>query len=113
MSISDESFREAFKPLHIPAHYQDANNDQDKVVYALAQLGQGSADDVTAKLAQLDNSLIIETFTPVAASILNNLFDKGLIKGALIAGKTHYDLSKITEANDGAVNPDMLATGLD
>ena len=113
MSITDESFREQFKPLHIPAHYLDSNNDQDKIVYALAQLGEASADDVAAKLAELDPAIDADRFTAVAASVLNNLFDKGLIKGAEISGKIHYDLSKITHANDGGVNPDLLAPGLD
>jgi len=113
MSITDESFREQFKPLHIPAHYQDSHNDQDKIVYALAQLGEGSADDVAAKLAELDPAIDADSFTAVAASILNNLFNKGLIKGAEVLGKTHYDLSKITRANDGGVDPDLLAPGLD
>lgn len=113
MSITDESFRDEFKPLHIPAHYQDCHNDQDKIVFALAQLGEASANGVAAKLAELDNSLNAESFIAIATSILNNLFDKGLIKGAMITGAMHYDLSKITEANDGAVNPDLLAPGLD
>lgn len=113
MSISDESFRNEFKPLHIPAHYQNSDNDQDKIVYALAQLGEGSADEVANKLAELDAEVNAEHFMVIAASVLGNLYEKGLIKGSKVSDKIHYNLSKITEANDGAVNPDLLAPGLD
>jgi hypothetical protein len=113
MSMTDESFREAFKPLHIPAHYADSKNDQDKVVYALAQLGEATPGAIVAKLSQIDPAIHTEQFTAIAGSVLNNLYDKGLIKGLKIGGQMHYDLSKITQANDGAINPDLLAPGLD
>lgn len=113
MSMTDESFREAFKPLHIPAHYLDSKNDQDKVVFALAQLGEATAEAVTQKLAETDSQINTGLFKPIAISILNNLYDKGLIKGLEINSQMHYDLSKITKANDGGVNPDLLAPGLD
>ena len=106
MSISDEQFREEYKPLHIPAHFKDAISQQDKVVFALAQVGEGTAADVTNELR--DNGSAIN-----AESTLKQLFDKGLIKGEEVNGEMSYNLSKITHANDGAVNPDLLAPGLD
>ena len=106
MSISDEDFREEYKPLHIPAHFKDAVTEQDKVVFALAQIGEGTAAGVTKELSS--NGATIN-----AEPTLKYLFDKGLIKGEEVNGEMSYNLSKITHANDGAVNPDLLAPGLD
>ena len=106
MSISDEDFREEYKPLHIPAHFKDAVTEQDKVVFALAQIGEGTAAEVTKELS--DNGETIN-----AEDILTHLFDKGLIKGEEVNGEMSYNLSKITRANDGAVDPDLLAPDLD
>lgn len=113
MSISDQSFREAFKPLHIPAHYEAGDTDENKVVYALAQLGEGTADEVAIKLSEIDPAMEMKKMKPVAISILNSLYQKGLLKGEETHSPMKYNLSKITEANDGAVNPDLLAPGLD
>ncbi|MEP6611673.1 MAG: hypothetical protein ABJA76_07300 [Mucilaginibacter sp.] len=41
------------------------------------------------------------------------LYDKGLLKGVDKAGVMHYNLSKITELNEGEVDPGKLAPGLD
>jgi hypothetical protein len=106
MSISDEAFREEYKPLHIPAHFKDAVTEQDKVIFALAQIGGGTAAEVSGELA--DNGANID-----AENTLNHLFNKGLIKGEEVNGEMSYNLSKITHANDGAVDPDLLAPGLD
>ena len=113
MSISDQSFRDEFKPLHIPAHYQDCRTDEDKVVYALAQRGEGTADDIAKALVKIDGTLDIDRYQIIVTSVLENLYEKGLIKGTDRAGYIHYDLSKITVANDGGVNPNLLAPGLD
>ena len=113
MSISDEAFREAYKPLFIPAHYQAEDSDESKVIYALAQLGEATPAEVAQKLAEIDRSNDIARFTALATSVLNELFDKGLISAEDSDGKMYYNLKKITEANDGSVNPDLLAPGLD
>jgi len=109
MHLSDEEFREEFKPLFIPAHFEDADTLEQKITFALAQLGQASATQVFAELQKYDTE---ETETEVAA-VLDYLFEKGRIKGAETNGTMHYDLSKITQPNDGAVNPELLAPGLD
>ena len=44
---------------------------------------------------------------------LTNLYELGLLKGSEVNGEMEYNLSKITHANDGAVDPDLLAPGLD
>ena len=106
MSITDEQFREEYKPLHIPAHYKDAITEQDKVIFALAQIGEGTAHGVNEELEK--NIMEIDS-----AVILKRLFDTGHIKGSVINGEMHYNLSKITHANDGGVDPELLAPGLD
>lgn len=107
MSLSDEQFREEYKPLHIPAHYKDAVTEQDKVIFALAQLGSATADEVNNELEKYKAGTD-------ATSILKKLFDTGHIKGIEVRGGIkQYDLSKITHANDGAVDRDIPEPGLD
>lgn len=113
MELSDEEFREQYKPLYIPAHYQPADTQENKVIYALAQLGEGTVTDVMKKLEELEPNIGSEQFTALAKQVLTRLYDKGLIKGEDRQGSMHYNLGKITEANKGAVNPDLLAPGLD
>ncbi|WP_461448676.1 hypothetical protein [Mucilaginibacter sp.] len=104
--MTDEQFREEYKPIHIPAHYNDATTEQDKVMYALAQIGEGTALDVNNELKKKSANID-------SAIILKQLFDTGHIKGSVINGDMHYNLSKITHANDGETDPGLLAPGLD
>lgn len=76
------------------------------MIFALAQLGAATADEVNIELEKYKAEAN-------AASILKKLFDTGHIKGIEAGGVMRYNLSKITHANDGAVDPDMLAPGLD
>lgn len=111
--MSDDIFREAYKPLHIPAHYDVHASDQDRVLFALAQIGIGTVNDVATEMAQLEAGIDVESFKVIASDILTHLYDQGLLKGSDINGEMEYNLSKITHANDGAVDPDLLAPGLD
>lgn len=113
MTLSDESFREAYKPLHIPAHYDINDTEQDRVLFALAQIGIGTVNDVATEMAQLEESINVESFKIVAGDVLTRLYEQGLLKGSEVNGEMEYNLSKITHANDGAVDPDLLAPGLD
>jgi hypothetical protein len=45
--------------------------------------------------------------------VLTDLYDKGLLSGRYEHGHMYYNLAKVTGANDGAVNPELLAPGLD
>ena len=111
--ISDENFREAFKPLQIPAHYDVNGTEEDRVLFALAQVGEGTVTEVAAEMTVLQPGSATENFITMVKDILTSLYDKGLLKGSDINGEMHYNLSKITEANDGAVDPELLAPGLD
>jgi predicted transcriptional regulator len=109
MHLSDEEFREEFKPLVIPAHFEEAETLEQKITFALAQLGEAGA---AAVYAELQKYQLAETETEVKA-VLSYLYEKGRIKGSEVESTMHYNLSKITEANDGAVDPDLLPPGLD
>jgi predicted transcriptional regulator len=113
MTLTDEEFREEYKPLYIPSHYQEADTQENKIVYALAQLGEGTVTEVIEKLEALEPNITNEQLTVMTEQVLSHLFDRGLIKGEDHHGQMRYNLSKITEANKGSVNPDLLAPGLD
>lgn len=113
MGIPDEAFREAFKPIQIPAHYDADYSDHDKIIFALASIGKGALEDVIDELIRLDSSIDAHKYYDIAKSILSKLFKKGLINGSENNGVMCYNLSKITHANDGAVDPGLLAPGLD
>jgi predicted transcriptional regulator len=102
MKLSDEEFREEYKPLHIPSHFDQQDTQQNKAIYALAQIGEGTADNVLKELETLQPGLVNEQLTALVKTILANLFEKGLLKGEEHNGQMHYNLSKITEANDGS-----------
>ena len=113
MIITDDSFRDEYKPLHIPAHYNVTDTEQDRVLFALAQIGSGTVTDVANELVSLQPGTPVDEFIATATSVLNPLYQKGLLKGSGEGNDIQYNLSKITEANDGAVDPDLLAPGLD
>jgi hypothetical protein len=113
MIQSDESFRDEFKPLSIPASYESADTQESKIIFALAQLGEGSADDVLARLEELQPGSADPQLAAMTEVVLSGLFNKGLIKGTDHSGKMSYNLSKITKSNEGEVNPNLLAPGLD
>jgi predicted transcriptional regulator len=102
MKLSDEEFREEYKPLHIPSHFDQQDTQQNKAIYALAQIGEGTADKVLKELEILQPGIVNEQVTALVKTILADLFDKGLLKGEEHNGQMHYNLSKITEANDGS-----------
>src|SRR4051812_4828315 len=108
MALSDDDFREEYKPLHIPATYHPDDTQENKVIYALAQLGEATANEVIDKLEELESGVKNEQLIAFTKQVLSNLYDKGLLKGEERNGELHYNLSKITHANDGEVDPDLL-----
>lgn len=111
--ISDESFREAYKPLQVPSHYDINGSREDRVLFALAHITEGTVPDVALEMARLEPDAEMKELIIIAGDVLSGLYTKGLLKGSEIDGIMHYNLSKITEANDGTVDPDLLAPGLD
>lgn len=113
MTQSDESFRDEFKPISIPASYGSADTQESKIIFALAKLGEGTTEEVLAKLEELEPGSADLQLAAITEVVLSGLFNKGLIKGTDHNGTMSYNLSKITESNEGEVNPDLLAPGLD
>lgn len=113
MTQSDEDFREEYKPLQIPAAYQTGDTQENKILYALAQLGQGTAANVIDKLEELEPGIIDEQLTAITPQVLKHLYEKGLLNGVDLHGEMHYNLSKITHPNAGSIDPKLLAPGLD
>jgi len=113
MKLSDEEFREEYKPLHVPAHYDAADTQQNKMIYALGQIGDGTAEDVIAALEKLEPGISDEQHRAFVTVTLKSLFEHGHLTGSEHNGQMHYNLNKITQANDGATDPDLLAPGLD
>ncbi|AYL99309.1 hypothetical protein [Mucilaginibacter celer] len=112
MALSDEEFREEYKPLYIPAHFEIQDTQQNKIIFALAQIGEGSAADVINELETLQPGITDEQLTAITKTVLADLHNKGLLKGEEHNGRMQYNLSKITEANDGPADQDVPVTGL-
>lgn len=113
MSLTDEEFREEYKPLHVPGHFDKADTQENKIIFALAHIGEGTAADVINELERLEPGITDEQLTAITKQVLTHLYDKGLLKGTDQHGDMHYSLSKVTRANNGGVDPDLLAPGLD
>jgi predicted transcriptional regulator len=113
MALTDEEFREEYKPIQVPAVYHAQDTQENKIIYALAQVGDGTADDVVKKLEELEQGISDEQLSAITKQALKHLYDKGLLNGHDEGGVMHYNLSKVTTPNQGAVNPDLLAPGLD
>ncbi|WP_345955316.1 hypothetical protein [Mucilaginibacter sp. PAMB04168] len=108
MNKADQSFNEEFKPVAPPEAYHADDSWQNKVLYALAQLGEGTAPDVAAKLTEYEPQEAPQNLHREAEKVLMNLYDKGLIKGTQQDGEVSYNLSKITHSNTGGTDPELL-----
>jgi hypothetical protein len=113
MSLTDEEFREEYKPLQVPAHYAEAITQKQKVIFALAQIGSGTAGDVIVQLEKLEAGKLDNHLKTATKHILVSLFEQGHITGGDHDGGLHFNLSKITSENSGSVDPQNLAAGLD
>lgn len=113
MKLTDEEFREEYHPLHVPGHFDAADTERDQLIFALAELGEASADEITAEWERLQASPVDEQQKAFVKTVLKSLFDKGLLNGSDKNGTVHYNLHKVTQANDGETDPELLAPGLD
>lgn len=111
--MNDKEFREEFKPLHVPARLEDAEDFTGQVIFALAQLDSGSASEITIKLEELKGGQKDKSLIAGVHAVLTELYGKGLLNGEDENGDLKYNLHKITQANGGGVDPDLLAPGLD
>ena len=112
MAFTDEEYREAYKPLQIPAHYYAADTQENKI-YPLPQLREGAVTCVIGELEKLEQAVLNERLIALTKTVLTGLFDKGLLNGHEKSGVKYYNLQKRTHTNDGAINTELLAPGLD
>ena len=113
MALSDEEFREEYKPINVPGAYHADDTQENKIIFALSELGEGTVTQVIAKLEELEPGIKDEQLTAITKQVLTGFYDKGLLKGVDHQGTMRYNLSKITHANEGLVDPHLLAPGLD
>jgi hypothetical protein len=113
MNLTDEEFREEYKPLQVPPYFDAADTQQNKMIFALAEIGEGSAEDVIAALEKLEPNVTGEQLKALVHQTLRRLYDKGLLSGSEQNGVMRYNLHKITQPNTGKTNPDLPASGLD
>ena len=111
--MNDKEFREHYKPMQVPARFDSKAPLQQQVLFALAHLGRGTADDVIKELSALRCVDVKITESDKIGSMLNEWFDEGLLTGSVEGDGTCYSLEKITHANDGSIDPKKLAPGLD
>ncbi len=90
------------EPIHVPYRYNEQDEAEKKILYALGQLGEATAAEVVNKLKQVNNN---EQITETEAdNILKGFYDQGLIKGEGHEGEISYNLSKILKPNAGRTN---------
>jgi len=107
MSLSDEEFRNQYKPLQVSAHYADAVTQEQKVIFALAQIGEGTVADVIIELGKLEMGTLDSHLKIATKPILLSLYEQGHLTGGDHDGKLFFNLSKITRENGGSVNPSV------
>ncbi len=95
------------RPLQVPAEHDPNASLKERAVYALADIGSGTARHVAAKLQELGDADATET---AVQEILDGLFDSGLVNGSGKGSDRTFDLSKVTRAHSGHVEPDPPAT---
>jgi len=113
MALSDQEFREEFKPIYVPAEFVADDSLENKIIFALAQIGEGNFTEVIKKLEELESGISNDQVPLEVEEFLKDKFDKGLLNGSTKNGINSYNLSKITNANKGTIDPDLLAPGLD
>jgi DNA-binding transcriptional ArsR family regulator len=112
MTLSDQDFREEFKPIQIPASYDINDSLKNRIIFALAALGEANGDEVFEKIRQYEPE-IKELTLKFIKQYLFTLYEKGLLKGRKEGSSIRYNLSKITDPNKGYIDPELLSPGLD
>ena len=103
--MTDEQFREQYKPLQVPAAYKNQLSPQDKIIFALADLGEGTAEQVCKRLEELESGANPKALIAATHQVLTELYQKGLLAGNEKEGDLVYNLHKITEQNSGSTDP--------
>ena len=94
------------EPIHVPYKYNEQDEPEQKVIFALGQLGEGTANEIITKLKQINSAE--EITANKAEEILKEYYDQGLIKAEDHQGKKSYNLSKIIKPNAGRTDLDGI-----
>lgn len=86
-------------PIHVPYRYNEEDTTEQKIIYALGQLGEATAIEISNKLKESNAKETISEHE--AEQILKQLHDHGLIKAEDKSGEISYNLSKILKPNAG------------
>lgn len=101
MDADDAAFIEEFKPLHVPHEYEPSLNWQDKVIFTLADMNNGTTEEVAAHLKELEPDINANDVDKQTTEILTSLYNKGLVKAVDDNGQLRYNLSKIQDPHTG------------
>ncbi|SEL79839.1 hypothetical protein [Parapedobacter koreensis] len=93
------------RPLQVPAKHAPQAPLDDRVVFALADIGSGTAKQVAERLVELKDP---DADTDVVESILESLFNNGLVNGTESKKARVYDLAKVTRPHHGHVDPENI-----
>ncbi len=88
-----------FEPIHVPYRYNEQDTPEQKVIFALGQLGEATAAEIINKLKQVNADEIVTEVE--AEKILKERYEQGLIKAEKHTEGTSYNLSKIVKPNSG------------
>lgn len=101
MDSPDQDFLKEYGPLHVPYKYDKADTMQNKIVYALADLEYATAAQVGVKLNELEPEISAEQHQHDAQVVLEDLFNRGRIRGNDSTDNRQYNLGKIEIPNSG------------
>jgi len=90
------------QPLQVPARYEAEGSIEEQVVFALADLGEGTAVEVAEHWLALDPGLSLETCRTRSEQVLADLHEKGLVN-ASEGPPLRYNLVKETRPHRGRV----------
>lgn len=101
MNKDDTAFTEEYKPLHIPHKYDPADGWQDRILFCLADLNNGTIAEVSEKIQEYEPGIDYAEIEKHTQQVLISLYDKGLIKAVDDDGHLRYNLSKIQDEHSG------------
>lgn len=103
--MDNTAANDPIRPLQIPAEHDRNAPFSERVIYALAYLGEGTAEEVYAKLGELGSDDATEH---AVEEVLEGYYQRGLVNGTNGKPPRRYNLAKETTSHTGWVNPDAI-----
>ena len=91
-SLADKEYSRQDGALRVVDNYSQATTDGEKVVFALARLGKGTADEVVRFFEVLEPGAEHKPVIATVHQILTHLYTEGLIGGSEESGDLVYNL---------------------